>query len=183
MTPPILFPAALQPFAPALLQALSGSPDDFPRQGSHVHVQGEPLFIPYRLCVSENNLWRLIDAATGDRRTLALCFGTRHNEGRAREDCLRALLGTDAAWAIPFVVRLLGEYVIEIVEVVAAALPSMNAAHIAAFVRENPAFMATTRRQASSYWNCYYRHKSKLKRYPAIQVLDAMALLASHGGT
>jgi hypothetical protein len=74
-------------------------------------------------------------------------------------------------------VQLLGEYVMEIVELVAAALPSLNTAHVAAFVRENPAFMATTRRRAISYWHCYHR-TPELKSYPAIQALDAMEQLA-----
>ncbi len=90
---------------------------------------------------------------------------------------MREILTTDVAWAVPFFVKLLGEYVIEIVEVVAAALPSLNEAHIAAFVRENPAFMATTRRRAISYWNCYHR-TPELQSYPAIQALDKMERLA-----
>lgn len=147
-------------------------------RGFVVHVQGESLFVPERLACSENALWRVIDASKGERRSLALCVGTRHTDGRVREDCLRQVLGVDQAWVAPFVVRLLGEYVIEIVEAIAAALPSLDAAHLAPFVQQNPAFMANTRRRATSYWNCYHRGRyPRLADYPAIRALVALARL------
>ncbi len=44
---------------------------------------------------------------------------------------------------MPFVVHLCGEYVLEIVEVIGAALPAWNADALARYLRENPAYVAT----------------------------------------
>lgn len=168
----------VQPLLAALLRALGEAELGSSGRGVVVRVQGESLFVPARLACSENTLWRWIDASKGERRSLALCLGTRHSDGRVREACLREVLGVDEPWVAPFVVLLLGEYVVEIVEAIAVALPSLNTAHLGSFVQQNPAFMATTRRRATSYWNCYYRGRSpKLADYPAIRVLDALARL------
>lgn len=68
---------------------------------------------------------------------------------------------------------LIGEYVIEIVEVIASAISVVNARRFAEFALENPGFMATTRRRATSYWGCYHRGRfPNLRTYPAIAVLD-----------
>ncbi len=53
---------------------------------------------------------------------LALSLGTRHSDGRIREECLRQIVAVDRPWVAPFVVQLLGEYVIKIVEVIAATI-------------------------------------------------------------
>ena len=48
-----------------------------------------------------------------------------------------------------------------------------------AFARENPAFMATTRRRATSYWDCYYRMGfPTLQTYPAVFALNEIELRA-----
>jgi hypothetical protein len=96
--------------------------------------------------------------------TAMLYLGTRHWDGYVREECVRQLVGIDRPWVVPFVVQLLGEYVLEIVDVVAAAIPGVNAAQFSEFVRENRGFMATTRRRMTSYWDCYFRG-----RFPTLQ--------------
>lgn len=92
----------------------------------------------------------------------------------------------DCPWAAPFIVQLIGEYVIEIVEVIASAvstLSELDAARYSQFALENPAFMATTRRRATSYWNCYHRSRfPKLCAYPAIAALDAIERMDLRGG-
>ncbi len=88
---------------------------------------------------------------------------------------MRQLIGVQRPWVVPFVIQLLGEYVLEIVEVIAAAIPLMNAGQFADFVRENPGFMATTRRRAISYWDCYHRSRfPALRSYPAWIALEAI---------
>lgn len=79
-------------------------------------------------------------------------------------------------WVVPFVVQLIGEYVVEIVEAAAATVISeASAAEFAGFVRENPAFIATTRRRVVSYWDCYYRSRfPTLESYPAFSALEAI---------
>jgi hypothetical protein len=176
------FPVELQPAASALLNAMTASELAPAHQGFQVTVRGELLSAPARLYWSPSDLRALIDKATGDSRTLALCLGTRHWNGYVREECLRQLISTDRPWAAPFLVQLLGEYVIEIVEVIAEAVRQATLQNLSDFARENPKFMAITRQRATSYWDCYFWSGFRsLQTYPAITALnaiDAMALSA-----
>ncbi|KQV48479.1 hypothetical protein ASC95_21355 [Pelomonas sp. Root1217] len=133
------------------------------------------LSAPYRVYYPPGELRSVIARSTGDEKTLALSLGTRHWDGYVREECVRQLFAVDRPWIVPFVVELIGEYVVEIVEVIAAAFPKMNAAQFADFAMQNPKFMATTRRRATSYWDCYYRSCfPTLQTYPAIAALNAI---------
>lgn len=92
---------------------------------------------------------------------------------------LQQIIAIDQPWAVPFVVQLLGEYVIEIVELIEAAFPAVNAGRFSEFVLENPKFIATTRRRATSYWDCYYRSRfPELRTYPATTALNAIEQMA-----
>lgn len=170
------FPAALQPAASALLRVLSEGELSYSLQGFQVLVQGELLSAPSRVYCKLRQLQSGIETSAGDARTLALCLGSRHCDGYEREYCLRQLLVTDPPpWTVPFIIELLGEYVIEIVEAIAVALAGMNAARFTDFATENPQFMATTRRRATSYWSCYHRARfPMLQNYPAILALQAI---------
>ncbi|MBQ5949244.1 hypothetical protein [Massilia sp. ST3] len=62
------------------------------------------------------------------------------------------------AGSLPYILQLAGEYVVEIVDDIARAIASRDAAPLAAFVRENPDYMATLERRIMSYWSCHHRH-------------------------
>ena len=171
-----IFPAALQPAALDLLRTLGAAELSPPMQGFTVLVRGEKLSAPSRIYCEPANLRSAIASSTGDTRMLALCLGSRHWDGYLREECARGLATIDRPWVVPFVVQLIGEYVIEIVEAVAAiAISDASAPLFSEFVRENPAFMATTRRRVVSYWDCYYRSRfPTLQGYPAFIALEAI---------
>jgi hypothetical protein len=172
-----IFPAALQQAALALLGALPSA--SAVQQGFTVSVQGEQLSAPCRIYCTPSGLRYVIAHSSGEVLLLALSLGTRHSDGRIREQCLRQIVAVDRPWVAPFVVQLLGEYVIEIVEVIAAAVYERGPEPFAGFAQENPQFMATTRRRATSYWHCYYRGRfPALQAYPAITALDAIERMA-----
>lgn len=181
-----VFPGALQPAASALGRALLLEELAPSVRGFKVLVQGEAFSAPYRVYCRPTVLQAVIARSAGETRQLAVCLGTRHCDGYLREECLRELLAMDCPWAAPFIVQLLGEYVIEIVELVAWAVATLSVVDVARysqFALENPAFMATTRRRATSYWNCYHRGRfPKLCAYPAIAALDAIERMDLGGG-
>lgn len=178
-----VFPAALQPTASALLSALADGELSPAGQGFKVLVRGEVISAPCRIYCKTQRLRSVIAKSAGDTRTLALSLGTRHCDGYLREECLQQLLAADRPWVVPFIVQLLGEYVIEIVELIAAAIPNLDASLYAEFVQENPGFMALTRCRATSYWACYYRSQfPALKGYPAIAALDAIEQMGLRRG-
>lgn len=168
-----VFPALLQPIASALLPALAIGELSPPHGGFVVQVQCQPLAAPYRVYYDIGRLRALIQSSDGDERTFALCLGTRHWDGFVREECIRELIGVDRPWMVPFAVHLIGEYVVEIVQVIAATLGQLNKVAYGEFVRENPRFIATIRRRVTSYWSCYYRTQfPKLEAYPGFRVLQ-----------
>lgn len=179
-TYPPIFPAALQQAALALLDAhpAAGFASAI-HPGFTVSVQGELLSAPGRIYCEPGDLHAAIVQSSGDTRLLALSLGTRHWNGYVREECLRQIVAVDRPWLAPFVVQLLGEYVIEIVEVIAADVHERGPERLAVFAQENPRFMATTRRRATSYWHCYHRSRFPvLQAYPAITALDAIERMA-----
>jgi hypothetical protein len=107
---------------------------------------------------------------------------SRHHDGHVRQRALRALLDCDEPWTAPFVVQLLGEYVIQICadieKFTQTALPARLAmqASLSAFLMQNPCFAELTRQRAISYWSCYHRalHASR-DTYPALTALSRLS--------
>ena len=78
---------------------------------------------------------------------------------------------------VPYVVRLLGEYVVEISTLILERLTAQSSFTWPAyreFVRANSAFMALTEQRAVSYWGCYYRGDLARDEYPALVALDKL---------
>ncbi len=76
----------------------------------------------------------------------------------------------------PFVVQLLGEHVIEILQVIDDHREQLDSALYAQFLRANPAFLALTEKRVFSYWDCYYRSKRK-EEYVGFRVLNYLKAL------
>jgi hypothetical protein len=83
----------------------------------------------------------------------------------------------DEPWVAPYLVQLLGEYVVEITR---AIVESQGVAkrHFAAFAGENPAFVALTRTRVISYWNAYQRRHGercrRLAEWPELRFVDGL---------
>ncbi|PLY43306.1 hypothetical protein CSZ94_08035 [Janthinobacterium sp. ROICE36] len=61
----------------------------------------------------------------------------------------------------------------------AQLLPAWNAQALARYLRENCAYLATLRRRAISYWNCYYRRRYRAwEDYPGCRAMAALRTLA-----
>ena len=177
MTEAQAFPAALAETVSWLLPALSDGRLHAPSAPFDVHQDGRRLRIPGRTYYARE---ALLDVAglPGDAGVIALCLGTRHHDGHLREHCLAQLLLQERAWTVPFVVHLCGEYVLEIVERIGAALPAWNTPALARYLRENPAHVATLERRAVSYWNCYYRDEYPVwEAYPGRRAMAALRAL------
>jgi hypothetical protein len=88
-----------------------------------------------------------------------------------REKCVGELLRSNEPWIPPFVVQLLGEYVLPIIRVVEAHSEVLKRPEYIRFIIENPTFFDLLRQRIISYWNCYYRDIfPRLGDYPAFQI-------------
>ena len=137
------------------------SPDSFT-----VTVEAQAVAIPERLYVDERR--------GGDATA---CLFTRHHDGFVRQRALAQVLLLDEPWATPFVVRLVGEYVIEIVEQIDEAFSEQLPRNLAAFVSANPDFIRLTRARVTSYWNCYFRATPR-REHIGFRVMDRIEAAA-----
>ncbi|WP_156819345.1 hypothetical protein [Pseudonocardia sp. HH130630-07] len=155
-----------------------------------VHVDGDPLQIPYRIAYpwpSAGYLARL----TPRRQAVVAAWMSRNENAGIRQRAVRELFGVHEPWVVPFVVQLCGEYVHEIGADVARFVRSELPRHpelrhaFARFVRDNPRYLATTRHRAVAFRDLDHRwpHRADPGRaYPQIEALDVLSALAYQGG-
>ena len=137
-----------------------------------VEINEEQLRIPFRFYSNDPDSSCL--PRLNERQRLILnAIYTRHSSGYIRERCVKPLLFSDELWIPPFVIQLLGEYVLEIIQVLAEHLAVFTGSTYLRFARENGAFFQLVRQRIASYWNCYYRFTfPRLKEYPAFRILE-----------
>ncbi|MEO6142639.1 MAG: hypothetical protein ABIP19_01535 [Dermatophilaceae bacterium] len=184
----LAFPSALNGVVASLVTSLPVA--QFEHDGvvtsSHSHncpdliLQGEEIRIPYRIYNPEPPRG-MIDELVGDQRALVACLYSRHNDGFVRQRWLRALLTSHQPWVAPFVIQLLGEYVVEIAAEIEAfaheQLPARTEQRHAfsTFLAVNPCFARLTEQRAISYWSAYYRRRYPSRTaYPALRALRTL---------
>jgi hypothetical protein len=167
------FPFGLRDAARHAVGELRAMVDDTYRQpAEHLEVKGFRINIPRRLHFLEGAepLTRLDGLSLPAR-----CLLTRATDGHLRQRALATIVDTSAASAVPFIALLIGDYVVEIVRVIEAALPSLDRAAYTNFVLENRSTMRLLRSRATSYWNAYYRHEYPTRAaYPGLVVLHQL---------
>lgn len=150
-----------------------------------VEVQGETVTIPSRI-YNEEPVADLQRSLTPTQQSIVHCLYTRHHDGLVRQRHVEQIVACDAPWVVPFVMQLVGEYVLEILEAIGRGLPGLSAPGSAQrrlygqFIARNPAFFARTERRVVSYWSCYYRWKyEEFGTYPGSDLLEALRTAAA----
>ncbi|MRV75526.1 hypothetical protein GJ700_27790 [Duganella sp. FT92W] len=173
------FPAELTERVKNTVQLLAGGQMHAPSEAViSVRLAGDIQSIPYRVYYEKQQLLTYMNSSD-DIALIALCLGTRHYDGFIREQCLRRLLVVEEKWTTPFVVQLLGEYVIEVIlPIHEHFLKGVERKYID-FFRENVKYCECLGHRATSYWNEYYRPRFQAyKDYPAVKALAALKLAA-----
>ena len=138
-----------------------------------IRLNGEELSIPFRVYFLEPEP----DCSSGLTNVQQLILNailSRSHNGYVREKCVRKLLQSDEPWIPPFVLQLLGEYVLPIIRVVEDHSSVLKRSEYRDFVIENPAFFELLKQRIRSYWNCYYRGIfPRLSDYPAFQIAES----------
>jgi hypothetical protein len=130
-----------------------------------IKSQGEALYIPERIYYDEPNLAQ-ISTLTNNQQLMINTLYTRHHNGFVREAKVKDVIrfANRNVWIIPYIIKLVGEYVIEILQVIKENLDLIEIEKIKVFFSENPRFYNTIESRVASYWDCYYR-----RRYPKLQ--------------
>jgi hypothetical protein len=165
------FPAAL--FADVHAAAQTMPEASYPPAGTfdEVWVQGEHLTIPDRLYNPEPAA-DLVGRLSAVQVKILHCLYTRHHDGYVRQRHLREIIDATDPWIVPFVVQLIGEYVLDIVITIKEGLADLDlpgSPHhqvYGRFAADNSDYICLTSQRVASYWNCYYRGKFPHRYYP-----------------
>jgi hypothetical protein len=143
-----------------------------------VVVQGEAVSVPERIYNAEADAEQVL-SLTAVQQAVLHCVYTRHHDGYVRQRHLERILSATDPWVAPFVVRLVGEYVLEIVQSIQRVVVDLDVSGspqrvmYGDFLADNPLFFARTERRVVSYWSEYHRGKySYFPAYPGSLVLD-----------
>ena len=110
-------------------------------------------------------------------QTILACLFTRNYDGFIRQKYLEKIVTQNEEWVIPYIFQLVGEYVVEITNIIWTNLENLDKPRYINFGRENPRFMDLTRRRVLSYWAEYYRSQyNNFADYPGYKVLNALGL-------
>ena len=171
------FPSKLAPNVKAVASSLVKNQLHIPTAGFVVNVSGDQLEIPHRVYYQAEKIGRFFEGSNAfdDEAIIACCLGTRHHDGFLREKCLDQIVAVDKIWVVPFVVRLVGEYVVEIISRIEEHLPAVRPHIYAEFLCDNPIFLQRTESQVGSYWDVYYKNQFPvLGDYPGYRVIRGL---------
>jgi hypothetical protein len=178
------FPSSIHPTVAQVVELIPAPPraDLVPRRlVGDVLVEGQRVLIPYRI-YSPEPAAGVTASLNKDAAVVLACAYTRHNDGHVREDSVLRVIEMDRPWVVPFVVQLLGEYVVEISESVLERFDELQPETYLRFAADNESFMRLTRNHIVSYWACYFRAKYRLPAYPPVRVLMKLGLWTGREG-
>lgn len=121
---------------------------------------------PYRIYIKDVSD-KKVNRLNEQQKMILHCIYSRSNDGYVRQKHIKALLNMDYCdWAIPYVVKVCDEYVVEILEMVYDILKDQNTDCFKRFCLNNTENFLRGYCRMVSYWNCYYRCKySKFSEY------------------
>jgi len=170
------FPAVLYRDIEAVVAILPEPRHVHTARGQLVSVAGEDLELPSRI-YNDPLPVDVIGDLGGVAELITGCVYSRHHDGYVRESACVTILSSAEPWVVPYVVQLLGEYVVEICALILTRLSAQSMFDSTAyrdFVAANPAYFELTRQRAISYWSCYYRRRFAREDYPALIALDRL---------
>jgi hypothetical protein len=149
-----------------------------------VTVEEQTILVPSRLHFASD---RLTLPPTDPAWLIARALQTRSTNGFERQRAVQDLMADVRPWAAPYIVTLIGEYVVEILDDIDTALTPGAEQIIVAFLIANPAFWETIKCRVVSYWNVYYRlshasehHRAHTKAdYVGFRLIDRLDRVVS----
>jgi hypothetical protein len=114
---------------------------------------------PYRIYYIDSSD-EVIDSLSVQQKMILHCIYSRSCNGFVRQKHLYSLLQMDYEdWAIPYIVKICDEYVVEILEMTYEILKEQDTERIKKFCLENIMPFCKSYNRMTSYWNEYYRDR------------------------
>lgn len=152
------------------------------------------ISLPARIYVAEPSP-ELLQSLGAAEEGVARCLLARHHDGFVRQRQINDLVRLSEPWSIPYVLALLGEYVIEIHQSLAETLvvaleDDESRQHLySELLRSNPEWWSLVQNRVVSYWATYHRFKFSMERteagrripdaYPAASVVRSLSKIDS----
>ena len=116
------------------------------------------ISFPYRIYFKEIED-EIIKNLNDTEKMILHCIYSRSCNGYVREKHIRALLSMDfPEWAIPYIVKICDEYIVEILQMTYNNLKNKNTDAIKSFCIRNWASFCKSYNRMISYWNEFYRN-------------------------
>ena len=147
-------------------------------------VDGERVLIPVRLHFASCGPAL---SNSDESWLLSRALETRSTDGYRRQRAIGDLLQNPQSWTAPFVVSLIGGYVIEILDDISAALTPELEQSLGKFIGANKPLWETTKSRVTSYWDAYYRRRQSggcglvfsREAYVGFKIVDRLETAAS----
>jgi hypothetical protein len=134
---------------------------DVSEQKNRYFLNGDVIEFPDRIYYV-NIPDEALDKLSLQQKMILHCIYSRSSDGFVRQQHLQSLLLMDYDnWAIPYIVKLCDEYVLEILEMTYNILKEQDTEKIKNFCLENVHSFCKSYDRMVSYWNEYYRHRYK----------------------
>lgn len=138
-----------------------------------IFINKESIYIPGRIYTAENLKVNEINLSEKQQMILN-CLYLTHNDGYLRQQKLELLKDKYDDFVIPFKMKILGEYVIEIITDLEKQINEKSIKNFINFIRENPNYWKLTKSRIVSYWGEYYKHNCKLKDYVGYKIIKKL---------
>lgn len=122
-------------------------------------LDGQEISFPYRI-YDPDVYDRCSDRFTPEQRMICRCLFTRSDDGFVRERHGRAILEEGCPdWAVPYLVKLADEYVIQILQCIYDGWRELDTEAVRDFCRLNRRSLLRSYDRMVSYWNEFYREE------------------------
>ncbi|MFD2910238.1 hypothetical protein ACFSX9_16020 [Flavobacterium ardleyense] len=138
-------------------------------------VNSKIIIIPYRIYSNESTK-NIETNLTEKQITILNCLYLTHNNGYLRQQKLEQLRENFEDFVIPYKMKVLSEYVIEIISEVESQINEKTIGSFLKFIDENPQYWNLVKSRIISYWGEYYKHSCKLKDYIGYKIIKKIEL-------
>lgn len=140
---------------------------------NEIFINKESIYLPSRIYTAENLKTSEINL-TKKQQTILNCLYLTHNDGYLRQEKLKLLKDNFEDFVIPFKMKILGEYVMEILTDLEKHIDEKSIKDFVFFISQNPNYWKLTKNRIVSYWGEYYKRKCKLEDYVGQNIMNLL---------
>jgi hypothetical protein len=112
------------------------------------------------------------EALSVSQQCILNCYFCCHCNGYVREEHLKRIIHQPYEWVIPYVMRELGSYVKNIIDLIYLKRHELNPNTYKDFLKNNPSYFTLTKARVLSYWNEYHRRTVSQTNYSGFKMID-----------